>query len=260
MHGSIASALTAGLPCCTLTQRCSSSLGDFLLKQGLARLLTLASNLWSSCLSLRYWNYRCVTPWQSSRVLMGKESRWGRDRGEREEGRKPTEVALSVRMLPGLALLPEFHPQNLQWKDRINAKSCPFTSTQTLCDMCEPALTHSTHTSLTHHMHSPFTHTHIFHTRLTFSLHSLSLFTFSLHSLFTCSSHTHSLFLTVHLLSIFTSHTPHSLSTSSLLASSGLSLAPVFYCYSKKQVEKKDIIQSLPNQIQLIPPSNFWKS
>jgi hypothetical protein len=51
---------------------------------------------------------------------MGKESRWGRDRGEREEGRKPTEVALSVRMLPGLALLPEFHPQKGRTENRLH--------------------------------------------------------------------------------------------------------------------------------------------
>lgn len=61
-----------------------------------------------------------------------------------------------IKVLAAQDQRPEFHPQNLQWKDRINAKSCPFTSTQTLCDMCKPALTHSTHTRHTSHT---YTHT-----------------------------------------------------------------------------------------------------
>jgi hypothetical protein len=74
-----------------------------------------------------------------------------------------------------------------------------FLNSHTHTHLCVFPFHSQTH-SHTHHMHSPFTHLHTIRT-------SHSLLTHSSHSLLTHSSHAH------YLLSTFTSHSPHLLST-----------------------------------------------
>lgn len=96
-----------------------------------------------------------------------------------------------------------------------------------------------------------FTHTHTLHTHLT-------LFTHFSHSLFTHSSHALLMFslsfpplsfppsLILHSLSTFTSHTPHSLSSCSLLTPLPFSCLSLLLILQRKEKN----IQSLPYQTQ----------
>lgn len=87
-------------------------------------------------------------------------------------------------------------------------------------------LTHTPHVLFHSHTHSPYT-PHTLH----------SLFTFSLYSLFTCSSH---------VLSLLPSHTPHSLSSCSLLTPLPFSCLSLLLILQRKEKN----IQSLPYQTQ----------